>query len=112
METSMDERREQALAALNDLIGLMGDCAMPETAQFLAMAKLQFQIEFNEISDMEFRALCNVLDGKVKMPRAGLRARPGLPRLRRDGDLRGMRRAWQRPDRTDSSRGSRNRAKQ
>ena len=112
MEPNMDERREHALAALNDLIALTGDCEMRETAQFLVMAKLQFQIEFNEISDMEFRTLCNVLDGKRKAPGTGMHARPGLARLRRDGDLRGMRRAWQRPDRAAAPRSGRSRARQ
>src|SRR5262245_2713329 len=59
METSMAERLEQAVATLNDMIALTGSAGMPDTAQFLAMAKLHLLIEVNEVTDAEFRALCD-----------------------------------------------------
>ena len=75
METSMAERLEQAVATLNELIELARRCGLRESAQFLAMAKLQLQIELNGVTDSEFRALCDALEGKAGKPRRS-RARP------------------------------------
>src|SRR6185295_11330710 len=63
METSKAEPLDAAAATLNHLIRLMQDCGLRDTAHFLAMAKTQFLIELNGISDSEFRALCEWLEG-------------------------------------------------
>ena len=101
MQTSKAEPLD-ALATLNRLIGLMQDRGLDETAQFLAMARTQYLIEANGVTDAEFRALCDWLDGK----QAG--SRPATPsRGRRDGNLRIMRRAWQCPQDAGAGRGRR-----
>src|ERR1044072_1836929 len=93
MRTSMAEPLDDAGEDLDRLIRQMQDRGLAETAQFLAIAKTQFLIESNDISDAEFRALCDWLDGKQPPDRRN--ATPS--RIRRDSGLRGMRRAWQRP---------------
>ena len=65
METNTAKRLEQAIATLNGLVELAEECGLPESAQFLAMAKLHLQIDLNEVTDAEFRALCAVLEGKA-----------------------------------------------
>jgi hypothetical protein len=90
METSKAEPLD-VVVTLNRLIRLMQDRGLDDTAQFLAMARTQFLIEANGVSDAEFRALCDWLDGKQPGSRPG--ATPS--RGRRDGNLRIMRRAWQ-----------------
>src|SRR5689334_18254335 len=89
METSMAERLEQAVATLNDLIELTGNSGLRDTAQFLAMAKLHLLIEVNEVTDAEFRALCDALEGQAGRRPKGTRRAPPL-RNRRDGELRAM----------------------
>jgi hypothetical protein len=104
MEASMDERLEQAVATLNELIGLMGANGHGESMMFLEMAKLQLQLDLNGITDVEFIALCDALEnGTLK---AGSAARPasGYARPRREGDLRGQRRAWHCPQGAPSTR--------
>src|SRR5204862_6158828 len=64
METSMAERLEQAVATLNDLIELTSDSGLRDTAQFLAMARLHLLIDLHDVTDAEFRALCDALEGK------------------------------------------------
>jgi hypothetical protein len=64
METNMAERLEGAAATLNDLIALAREAGLNETAQFLAMAKLNLLIEINGITEEEFRALCVALEGE------------------------------------------------
>ena len=59
METNKAERLEQAVATLDELIELAEGCGLRESAQFLAMAKLHLQIDLNEVTDIEFRALCD-----------------------------------------------------
>ena len=53
------------------------------------MARTQLLIDIHAISDAEFRALCDWLDGK--QPRKSRRA--GASRGRRDAQMRGMGRA-------------------
>ena len=103
MQTSKAEPLDDALEALDRLIGLMQDRGLAETAQFLMIAKTQFLIESNDISDDEFRALCEWLDGKQPPERRN--ATPS--RTRRDSGLREMRRAWQCPQDTPVGRGRR-----
>jgi hypothetical protein len=106
METSMDERLERAVATLTDLIELTSNSGLRDSAQFLAMAKLHLLIELNEVTDAEFRALCDALEGQTGLRQEGARRAP-LGRNRRDGELRAMRRAWQCPQ--DAPRGGRRR---
>ena len=103
METSKAEPLDAAAATLSDLIQLMQDCGLRDTAQFLAMAKTQFLIELNGISDSEFRALCDWLEGRQALERRDATA----ARTRRDGSLRAMRRAWQCPQDAPAGRGRR-----
>ena len=110
METNKAERLEQAVATLGELIALAEGCGLRESAQFLAMAKLHLQIDLNEVTDTEFRALCVLLEGRAGKPRDPARA--PLLRNRRDGELRAMRRAWQCPQDAPSRRGGRRRAGQ
>jgi hypothetical protein len=82
METNTDERLEQALATLNDLIALAREAGLHESAQFLAMAKLNMLIEVNGVTEEEFRALCVALEDEAGAG-AGRRARPSAIRVRR-----------------------------
>jgi hypothetical protein len=75
MEANTEERLEQAVATLNDLIGLANGCGLHDSAQFLAMARLNLLLDLNGITEAEFRALCTTLEGETG---AG-----GWPRLRR-----------------------------
>ena len=103
METSKAEPLDGAVETLDRLIRLMQERGLAETAQFLVIAKTQFLIESNDISDDEFRALCEWLDGKQPPERRN--ATPA--RTRRDSGLRGMRRAWQCPQDAPAGRGRR-----
>jgi len=60
-----------------------------ESVQFLLMARTQLLIDIHGITDDEFRAFCDWLEQPPQ-------TRRGAPqqRGRRDGQLRGMRRAW------------------
>jgi len=102
MEASKAEPLEGAVATLDRLIALTQQCGLRESTQFLAMARTQLLIELNGITDAEFRALCDWLDGKQPQPRPDETAR-----TRRDGSLRSMRRAWQCPDDNTAGRGRR-----
>ena len=103
METSKAEPLDAAAATLSDLIQLMQDCGLRDTAHFLAMAKTQLLIELNGISDSEFRALCDWLEGR----QAPERREATAARTRRDGSLRAMHRAWQCPQDVPAGRGRR-----
>jgi hypothetical protein len=65
METSTDERLERAVAAVNDLIAFTRSCGLDDSAQFLAMAKLNLLMDLNGITETEFRALCSSLEGET-----------------------------------------------
>ena len=107
METNI-ERLEQAVATLNDLIALTQSADLRESTQFLAMAKLHLLMDLNGVSDQEFRALCDLLEGR-KPPRRT--RRNAATRIRRDSQLRGMHRAWLCPPDAPAGRG-RGRARQ
>jgi hypothetical protein len=78
METSTDERLEQAISTLNDLIALTRNLDLRDSAQFLAMAKLNLLMDLNGVTEQEFRALCNTLEGDT-----GRRAPSRRPSARR-----------------------------
>jgi hypothetical protein len=107
METNKAELLDEAVTALNRLIELTRGCGMQESALFLAMAKTQLLIERNGIADVEFRALCAWLEGKQPPP-GDRRGQPS--RVRRDGHLKAMDRAWQCPQDVPTGRGGRRRA--
>jgi len=93
METNKDERLEQAVTALDTLIDRIGACGLRQSVMFLEMAKLQLKLDLNGVTDAEFGALCSALESGTRT--ANAHARPGQLRARREGDLRGQRRAWQ-----------------
>ena len=103
MQTSKAEPLDGAVETLDGLIRLVHSRGLAETAQFLLIAKTQFLIEANGISDDEFRALCDLLDGKQPPERRNATS----SRTRRDSGLRGMRRAWQCPQDMPAGRGRR-----
>jgi hypothetical protein len=109
METSMAERLERAAATLNDLIALAREAGLHETAQFLAMAKLNLLIELNGITEDEFRALCVALeDGTISRGRRG--ARPLSLRVRgveEPDEALSCRQPWLAPDGLASLRAAR-----
>ena len=77
MEPNMDERLEQAIATLDDLIELAKAHGLANAALFLDMAKLQLQLDFNGITDEEFGALCDALENGALTASAVARARAG-----------------------------------
>ena len=103
MGTNKTVSREDAGALFDRLMVLLQAEGHDETAQFLAMAKCQYLIESNGITDEEFRAFCDRLEGK--QPPEHRDTTPA--RTRRDGSLRAMRRAWQCPQDIPSGRGRR-----
>jgi hypothetical protein len=109
MEANMDERLEQAVATLNGLIDMTRANGLGESALFLEMAKLQVQLDLHGITEEEFLALCDALYAGTFKPVSETGPAPSYPRPRRDGDLRGQRRAWQCPP--GAARGRRRRAK-
>jgi hypothetical protein len=84
---------EEAVATLNRLIEAVRELGLRDSEQFLAMARLHLLMDLNEVSDREFRMLCDVLEGKAKMPARSRGAR-AAGRTRRDAEMRLMRRAW------------------
>ena len=103
MQTSKAGPLDGAVETFDSLIRLMQERGLDETAYFLQVARTQFLIESNDISDDEFRALCDWLDGKQPPER-----RDATPaRTRRDSGLRTMRRAWQCPNDVPAGRGRR-----
>ena len=80
----LDEVRE-----LDRVIKRAQEQGYSESVQFLLMARTQLLIEIHGITDVEFRALCDWLEQPPQSRRGAAQ-----PRVRRDGQLRGMRRAW------------------
>lgn len=112
METNMDERLEQALATLDDLIELVRAGGLTQSELFLDMAKLQLRLDLNGVTNEEFSAFCEAVDRKTGTGARAKRKRTGHSRPRRDGELRLMRRAWRRPEKPAAQRGTRRRAGQ
>jgi hypothetical protein len=79
METDRGERLERAVATLDGLIELARSLDLRDSAQFLAMARLNLLIDLNGITDHEFRSFCGALEGAADGQR---RAAP-LPRSAR-----------------------------
>jgi hypothetical protein len=109
MEASTDGRLEQAIAALDELIGQLRAGGLSQSALFLDMAMLQLRLELNGITDFEFNAFCDALEQGELTPGAHDRTRTGHARQRRNSDLRLMRRAWRHPQDAVAQRGGRGR---
>lgn len=97
MQQSMDEPLEKAITLLDGLIALTKAHGLKDSALFLDMARLQLQLDLHGITDEEFGEFCDALENGTLAPGQVTRAR-GHGRPRRDGELRAMRRAWQRPE--------------
>jgi hypothetical protein len=106
METSRDERLEQAIAAVDGLMA-QARAAGSQSVMFLEMAKLQLQLEFNEITDDEFGAFCDALEGGHFVNKGDERPAVTHARARRNGEMRVMRRAWRQPQEPVRQRGVR-----
>ena len=92
METSKAGLPEDPIASIDRLIEFARSQGFGDSVQFLAMARTQLLIEINSITDAEFRAFCDWLDGKQPPPKS--RRGSATARVRRDGQMSGMRRAW------------------
>jgi hypothetical protein len=110
MGTSRAEQLKRAVATLNKLFRLARDAGLADTAQFLAMAKLHLLMDINGISDQEFRALCDHLDGKTDKRSRIAPSRGATARNRREAEMRLTGRAWQCPGEA-APRGGRKRAR-
>jgi hypothetical protein len=110
METNTAEQLRKAVATLNTLFRLTRDAGFADTAQFLAMAKLHLLMDLNGISDGEFRALCDHLEGKAAKPSRLAPSRGAAARNRREAEMRLTGRAWQCSG-EDAPRGGRKRAR-
>lgn len=110
MQASMDEPLEQAIATLDELIGMAGARGFGESVMFLEMAKLQVKLDLHGITEGELIAFCDALENGP--PESGSAARPGYPRSRRDGGLRGQGRPRQGEQGVAPRRPGRRRARQ
>jgi len=108
METSKAGLLEDAIASVDRLIKFARNQGFGDSVQFLAMARTQLLIDIHGITDTEFRAFCDWLDGKRPPPKN--RRGGGPSRVRRDGQMRGMRRAWLCPQEAAALRRSLRRA--
>ena len=88
MEASMDERLEHAVATVNLLIERISACGLADSVFFLEMAKMQLKLDLNGVTDAEFGAFCDALQHGAFA--SSTLARPGQPRVRPGGDLRGQ----------------------
>jgi hypothetical protein len=95
METKKAEQLKRAVATLSKLFRLARDAGLADTAQFLAMAKLHLMMDINGVSDREFRALCDHLDGKAEKRGRLAPSRGATARNRREAEMRLTGRAWQ-----------------
>jgi hypothetical protein len=110
MGTNTAEQLKQAVATLSNLFQLARDAGLADTAQFIAMAKLHLLMDLNGVSDTEFRALCDHLEGKADKPSRVAPSRGTMARNRREAEMRLTGRAWQCSGET-TPRGGRNRAR-
>ena len=88
----------------------MHSAGLRESAQFLAMAKLQLQLDLNGVTDGEFRALCDALEGKALATPSGSRAGRARRALAAMATCATMRRAWHCPQDATARRAGRRRA--
>ena len=93
MGTNRAEQLRRAVATLNKLFRLAREAGFTDTAQFIAMAKLHLLMDLNGVSDREFRALCDHLEGKAKPSRLAP-SRGAAARNRREAEMRLTGRAW------------------
>jgi hypothetical protein len=107
MGANTDGRLEQAIVALDELIGLVRERGLAQSELFLDMARLQLRLELNGITDDEFSAFCDALERGELTAGAHDRTRAGQARPRRNSELRRMRRAWRRPQDAVAQRGGR-----
>jgi hypothetical protein len=110
MGTSTAGQLKRAVATLNKLFRLARDAGLADTAQFIAMAKLHLLMDLNGVSDTEFRALCDHLEGKAGKRSRVAPSRGTMARNRREAEMRLTGRAWQCSGET-TPRGGRNRAR-
>jgi hypothetical protein len=105
MGQNTDERLERAIAAIDELIALVRETGLNQSALFLDMARLQLQLDLNGITDDEFGQFCAALEQRQFL--AGATERPAAThaRARHNGNLRVMRRAWREPQDRASVRG-------
>jgi hypothetical protein len=81
----MDERLEQAVATVADLIAFTRSCGLRDSAQFLTMAKLNLLMDLNGITEEEFRTFCTSLEGETRVGgRRGVRRRQPSTRRQRN----------------------------
>jgi hypothetical protein len=107
MGANTDEPLEQAITALDELIGLVRERGLSQSELFLDMARLQLRLELNGITDDEFSAFCDALERGELASGSHDRTRTGHARPRRNGELRLMRRAWRHPQDALAPRGGR-----
>ena len=110
MGTNTAEQLKQAVATLSNLFQLAHDAGLADTAQFIAMAKLHLLMDLNGVSDTEFRALCDHLEGKVDKRGRVASGRGTTARNRREAEMRLTGRSWQCSGEA-APRGGRNRAR-
>jgi hypothetical protein len=89
MSTGKAGLLDGAVSDLDRVIKRAHEEGYGESVQFLMMARTQLLIDIHGITDVEFRAFCDWLE---QPPQA--RGPAPQPRVRRDGQMRGMRRAW------------------
>jgi hypothetical protein len=110
MGTSTAGQLKRAVATLNKLFRLARDAGLADTAQFIAMAKLHLLMDLNGVSDTEFRALCDHLEGNADKRGRVAPGRGTTARNRREAEMRLTGRAWQCSGET-TPRGGRKRAR-
>jgi hypothetical protein len=110
MGTNTAEQLKQAVATLSNLFQLARDAGLADTAQFIAMAKLHLLMDLNGVSDTEFRALCDHLEGNADKRGRVAPGRGTTARNRREAEMRLTGRAWQCSGET-TPRGGRKRAR-
>jgi len=74
MGANTDERLEQAVTTLDDLIDRIGACGLDQSVLFLQMAKLQLRLDWNGITDAEFGAFCDALENGSLEPASRARS--------------------------------------
>lgn len=56
-----EERLQSVLATLEQCRTVLTKDARPETARLVSLAILQLRMEFNQVADLELKALCDAL---------------------------------------------------
>jgi hypothetical protein len=71
MTKDMAERLRAILATLDDHIEVLRSLELGDTAQMLAIAKLDLQMRLHGISDAELSALCEALEAANQRSQSG-----------------------------------------